>query len=272
MNLTRWLSHNRKDLAFFAGLVAGTVAICLVGTNSPISEIVTIWRWILIIMTLMVLLASWLITGNPLFGWLINEQNSMSLSRLQLFLWTVVVLSALVTAVLANLRFNHFEQAVAIALPQEVWLAMGISTASLVGSNLILDNKKVKRPKEPAMRRILGLEADAALPETVGTLAKKKKPSLLDLVRGEEVGNESRIDLTRLQNLLFTLVLVGVYAASLNAMFISAVSVAAPGKTIADNFPLTQFPQLGSSAIALLTISHAGYLVAKTIDKQPTEV
>jgi len=52
--------------------------IYLFGTNSSISAITSTWRWILLIMVLFIILTSALVTGNPLFGWLINEQNRLN--------------------------------------------------------------------------------------------------------------------------------------------------------------------------------------------------
>jgi hypothetical protein len=262
MNTTKWLKENVNDIVFFVGLVAAVWAIYLFGKNSEITAIATTWRWILLIMVLFVILASALITRNPLFGWMINEQNRMSLSRLQMFLWTIVVLSAFVTAVFANLHFKHIETAVSIAIPEELWLAMGISITSLVGSGLILESKKDKDPKKVQLRDIKN---------RAGVLVTKAKPSLLDLIRGEEVSNSDKIDLTRLQNLLFTFVLVGTYMSSLSAMFVKLVTQTPEIQNIADNFPITSFPELGAGAVTLLTISHAGYLAAKAIDKQPSE-
>lgn len=254
MSNTKWLEENKRDVFFFIGLLTAVGAIYMLGKNRPLSEIATTWGWILLIMVLFTVLASYLITDRLLFGWLINEQNRMSLSRLQMFLWTIVVLSAFVTAVFANLHLEHFETAVSIAIPQELWLAMGISTASLVGTGLIQESKKEREPTEDRIR---------AVNSRVGLLAKADKASLLDLIRGEEVGNKGTVDLTRVQNLLFTFVLVGAYASSLGAMFAQLA-------TDTVNSPITRFPELGSSAIALLTISHAGYLSAKAIDKQPS--
>jgi hypothetical protein len=262
MNTINWIKGNARDIVFFVGLVAAVWVIYLIGTNSPISAITTIWQWILVIMVLFVVLTSNLVTNNPLFGWLINEQNRMSLSRLQMFVWTVVVLSAFVTCVFANLHFNHYDVAVSIAIPQELWLAMGISTASMVGSGLILESKKVKTPVDTRNLKDENMN---------GVLKVNDKPSLLDLVHGEEVGNHEQIDLTRLQNLLFTFVLVGTYMASLRSMFITLVTATSGVPNIANNFPITKFPELGSGAIALLLISHGGYLAAKAIDKQVIE-
>ena len=118
MNITKWIRENLKDLIFFGAIVIAIVAIYLLG-QSPIEEIVTTWRWIMVVLIGFVIVASWLITGNPLFGWLINQQNSMSLSRLQMFLWTFVILSAFATAVFANLHFKHADTALAISIPEE---------------------------------------------------------------------------------------------------------------------------------------------------------
>jgi hypothetical protein len=283
MNTIEWLKNNKKDIFFFVGLVAAVWFIYLIGKNRPVSEITSTWSWILFIMVLFIILASSLITKNPLFGWLINEQNRMSLSRLQMFLWTIVILSAFITAVFANLHFKQFDSAVAIAIPEELWLAMGISTTSLVGTSLILESKKPKDPKlpidpnqlkdpnQPTPLKKLDDKLESMKIKRIGVLVSPEKPSLLDLIRGEELGNYDKIDLTRLQNLFFTFILVGTYMASLNVMFSELVTKTPEIQDIAENFPIASFPELGSSAIALLAISHAGYLVVKAIDKQQTE-
>lgn len=262
MNISDWFKNNLKDIAFFVGLVGAVWWIYSIGTTSQVSAIVTTWRWILIIMILFIILASWLVTGNLLFGWLINEQNRMSLSRLQMFLWTVVVLSAFATAVFANLHFGNIDTAVAIRIPEALWQAMGISTASLVGTGLILESKKDKDPKDVKLSDV---------EKRTGVLVVQGKPSLLDLIRGEEVGNSEKIDLTRLQNLFFTFVLVGTYMSSLSAMFANLAAQTPEIMDVAETPLITSFPELGSSALALLLISHGGYLAAKAIDKQPTE-
>src|SRR5712691_2003859 len=61
------------------------------------------WRvftwWIIMgVLVLFTLVAGWAIVGRPL-GALVDERNRMSLSRLQLIVWTIVVLSAFMTIV-----------------------------------------------------------------------------------------------------------------------------------------------------------------------------
>lgn len=273
MNLTNWIKENLKDLIFFAALVLAIVVIYLLGQR-PVEDMVATWRWIMLVLLGFVIVASWLVTGNPLFGWLINQQNSMSLSRLQMFLWTFVILSAFITTVFANLHFNHADTALDIAIPEELWLAMGISTASLAGSALIQENKRGKKLKlQPPVQDREGMQGVQLSEETgtFGILIMKAKASLLDLITGEEVGNQGRIDISRLQNLFFTFILVGMYMGSLGTLFRNAVTLAEAGAKIADNFPITEFPAISSTFVTLLAISHAGYLTIKAIDKQPSE-
>jgi len=283
-------------------MVVIIVAIALFGLLIPPAQILLSWLLTLVALSVFVMLVGHGITGRFWFGWLINEQYRMSLSRLQMFLWTVVVLSAFLTAALANIRMGYFKEAVSIAIPEEVWVAMGISTTALVGSPLILEGKKKKKtnlkeaektlvklkilPEPPAYPDLAALankpqalaqaqskyqieeskyklEANTKIEEhTSGQLIRNTKPDdaeLYDMVSGEEVGNADILDLTRLQNLFFTLILLGSYAAALGALF------AAPSGAI------NQFPDLGTSEVALLGMSAAGYLGAKAVDKQPEQ-
>ena len=72
------------------------------------------------------------------------------------------------------------------------------------------------------------------------------------------------MDLTRLQNLFFTLILMGSYAGAVGSKLAEVASSLTPQS-------FAQFPELGASNLALLSISHAGYLAAKAIDKQPED-
>ena len=80
-------------------------------------------------------------------GMLIDDRNKMGLSRLQMILWTIIVLSGFLVAALSNLATGQADP-LAIAIPSQLWLLMGISTTSLVGSPLIKSTKKNKTPSE----------------------------------------------------------------------------------------------------------------------------
>jgi hypothetical protein len=94
------------------------------------------------------------ITGRPA-GWIINKQNRMSLSQFQMFLWMVVVLSAFLAAALVNINTgSRGTDALTIAVPELLWLAMGISATSFVGSGLILNGKQKKEPADPPVEKL----------------------------------------------------------------------------------------------------------------------
>lgn len=259
------------------GIPVLILAILLCGLLIPASLMFLTWGLILVFLALLTMMFGHGITGRFWLGWLVNEQFRMSLSRLQMALWTLVVLSGFLTAALANLAAGYIEEAVAIAIPPELWLTLGISTTSLVGSGLILTEKKKKKTNQDEAVRgmvefgLLAEDADSATAtatvkeHTIGQLQRNTNPGqarLYDLVSGEEVGNYNVLDLARLQNLFFTLILVGAYAATLGSMF--AVSAGSSGPSA----PITEFPALDASILALLGISQAGYLVDKAVDKQ----
>lgn len=257
-----------------AGLFVTLLFIGIIGFTIPVGNILWIWLFTLLFLVIFSMIAGSGITGRWL-GWMIDEEYTMSLSRLQMFLWTVVVLSGFITAVFVNIRTGHYDDALNIAIPEQLWLAMGISTTSLVGSPLILNTKRGNQPNKNATTITLtqrGLLNDSTNDDATnqaikdhssGQLYKNTDPkeaNFSDLVRGEETSNANTLDLTRLQNLFFTLILVGSYTVALGSYL--ATQAAIP------SFPLKQFPQLGDSSVALLAISHAGYLIAKATPKQ----
>ena len=190
-------------------------------------------------------------------GVLIDERNKYSLSRFQIVVWTVIVLSAYATACIYNM-WNNIQNPLSIAIPEELWLLMGISTTSLVGSPLILSTKTGKPDKKERDRnkRILN-------PKKVPKDEKQTNKNLImvnetpqgasvsDMFRGDETGNFAQIDISKVQLFYFTLLLVIVYTVALANKFIYD-----PGK-------ITEFPPLDMGMIALFGISNAGYLTYK---------
>jgi hypothetical protein len=165
-----------------------------------------LWAW-LVVMLLLVL--SMIIAGHGIRrlwrGLLIDERQQLSLSRLQLVLWTILILSGFLTAMLANLN-NAAEDPLAVAIPPELWAALGISITSLVGSPLIRKPKKdrTEDQREFERTRMLAMAqgipgADKAVNE--GQIVEKLDPrdsSFGDMLRGEEVGNWASLDIGKL--------------------------------------------------------------------------
>ena len=74
-----------------------------------------------------------------------------------------------------------------------------------------------------------------------------------DLFSGEETGNAAQFDLGKMQLFYFTMILVLVYAVALGILFTGPVRV------------IGTFPDMDTSILALLGISHAAYLTNKAI-------
>jgi hypothetical protein len=140
---------------------------------------------------------------------------------------------------------------------------MGISTTSLVASPLIKSMKQNVAPNEEETRRTLahltqqmGLKIGAEAVSHRGQLVINQcldYAQWADLFRGDETGNAAHLDLGKTQMLYFTLVLVLAYAVALGRTFASSGA------------DISAFPAIDPSMVALLGISHAGYLTHKAI-------
>jgi len=176
---------------------------------------------------------------------LIDSRNRVSLSRLQMFAWTVLLLSALTTAAASNLHISGNIQALAIDIPGELLAAMGIATTSLAATPALLKLK------------------DAGGGNTL--LAKNKAATdagWLEIFRGDETNSAGLPDLSKVQQFLITLVLVGGYAVLIGNVFLDPGQLGpAPGPGPAPQpGTIWTLPPIDEKFIWLLGISHAGYL------------
>jgi hypothetical protein len=137
---------------------------------------------------------------------------------------------------------------------------MGISTAYLVGSNVFLGDQEKKRS-------VPGGSAEEALasndPVPTGQLASNRdaaQTGWTDLFKGEGIESFAYLDLAKVQ-LFFLIDVVLLYAAAVGMRF-------AGQSTGPDGF---RFPEVGVAMLALLGISHAGYLAIKAA-KQPRSI
>ncbi|MEA2032370.1 MAG: hypothetical protein U9N41_02165 [Euryarchaeota archaeon] len=228
----------------------------------PSIRILYAWLAFLILLIAFAVIAGHGVTGMW-WGLLIDERNKISLSRLQMILWTVIILSGFLTVALANIAAG-IDEPLSISIPEELWLLMGISTASLVGSPLILSTKKVKEPKKEEQDQTINSMAaeEGVSPKNLkskvtnkGQVIVNKDPKdarLSDLFKGEETGNAAQLDLGKIQMFYFTLIIVLAYAVAL-------------GDLLCGTGKIDAFPVLSASMVALLGISHAGYLTNKAI-------
>ncbi len=225
-----------------------------------------LWMWlaIMLLLTLFGIIAGNGVTGLWL-GLLIDTRNKVSLARFQMILWTILILSAYLTGVMVNVDLKRPEP-LSIAIPPDLWLLMGISTTSLIGSPLILSAKKARESKEPDTQRALEAltrqAVDTGKVTIVGQLVVNQTPDtakLADMFQGSETGNVGQLDLGKVQMFFFTLILVLAYASALSILFQRSTAV------------ILSLPTIDGGMLALLGISHAGYLVNKALPHSDSE-
>jgi hypothetical protein len=204
------------------------------------------WIALLLLVLIALLLTGTWINGRAL-GVLVDPGNRMSLSRLQLILWTWLLLSALSALALTFTSMS-------IYVPPQVWALMGISVGSTAASVIV---KGTKANQEPAPALLQGLPAISRR-GLLRTNPAVKDASLADLFSGDELTDAGYVDIAKVQMFFFTVATVLGYAYALWHFPFGS-----------DHAPLV-FPDLSESLVVLLGISHAGYLTVKAAPKTPT--
>lgn len=249
--------HSLSLLSLVAGLI-------LLESVMPAADRLWLWYGSMILLALFGIIAGKAVTGQWL-GLLIDTRNKVSLARFQMVVWTILILSAYLTAVMVNVDLRQPEP-LAIAIPPDLWLLMGISTTSLIGSPLILSAKKARESKEPDKQRALNAlsrqAVDTGKVTIIGQLVVNQTPEVArwaDMFQGSETGNVGLLDLGKVQMFFFTLIIVLAYASALSALFQQGRG------------PIHALPVIDGGMLALLGISHAGYLVNKALPHSDSE-
>jgi len=256
-------------------LVALIVVICMLFPRWASGETFGIgfetWRlgvWLLI---MAILGGLFVLIGHGILGLvngcLIDNRNRLSLSRLQQFSWTVLVLSAFLTFAAFKNHANPSAEPLGIVVPMQVWSLLGISTGSLTIAGYIKSRKRNSSVNNEIVKEELDKTKEAmpsAQAETLdsqGILATKKEPknaSISDLFRGDEIGSAAQLELGKVQMFFFTLIVVLAYAINLGSILYG------PGELPAG------LPDVSEGMVALLGISHLGFLGSKAIPASPT--
>lgn len=217
-----------------------------------------VWIAALAGMVLCLAAAGQSVTGRWM-GVLIDERNVMSLSRFQLLAWMALVLSSLLAVAWVRL-FAGLPDALAIDVDLGLWVLLGVSTLSLVGSGALLKARAGSAAGAGPLETPQPLLALQGTPvdevSHLGSLYANRTAAAAtwsDLITGEQVVNAAHVDVARLQLLVFTLLVLLAYAAEFIPFFFST-----PAHQLG-----TKFPGLSVSLVALIAISHAGYLAAK---------
>jgi hypothetical protein len=199
------------------------------------------------------------VSATPL-GVILSGRNTYSLSRLQMALWTWLVLSALIGAAVARAwgigGVGSVSTALSIGIPGNLLAAMGISyfTGFAAPAALSLKSQSGNTPGQVNL-------ASKRLDENIyanGSVIQRPLNSpakLADVVQGDDLATAGTVDLSKVQQLLITLLLVGVYFVVLLGLFHGKFADAADGRTA--------LPDFSKDLLTLMGLSHAGYLAYK---------
>ncbi len=193
-----------------------------------------------IILLLAFVAAAGVAVGRGPFGTIIDNRNRMSLSKVQMILWTIMILSALVVATFFRVA-HSVSDAADIDVQGELLVLMGISLTSTAITPLILRAKQDQSSDKPGFANASHKDVSAA--------------SLIDLIRGDDMANAGAIDLSKVQQLIITLGVMVSYSASIW----TALSLGKGGGATW----FSTFPALKDGLVGLIGISHAGYLAYK---------
>ncbi|MEY5098466.1 MAG: hypothetical protein RJA36_1185 [Pseudomonadota bacterium] len=199
------------------------------------------------------------IRGRAL-GVLVDERNRYSLSRLQMSLWTVLVLATLYTTLMANVVRGGADQALVLDLDYNLVVLMGFSIASLVAAPMALSRRADQTADtQDITKSSTELQAKQGLkspPVSAGRVMVKAHPQdarLADLIRGEDVANATVVDLPRLQMLLITAVVIVAYGAAVGHQLAT------------DDWVMHALVELKPTLTLLVLVSHVGYITGKLI-------
>jgi hypothetical protein len=201
------------------------------------------WSVALIVLLIFALFAG-RASGKGWLGILIDDRGRYSLNHFQIVLWTLLVLSTLAALVF----YTRPPLTAALEIPKTLLLLMGISVGSAATAGAVKSGKEVRN----AAVQTKGILPAAAV-QPGGPVFLPPRPAQIVL---EEEGPmiDQIVDVTKFQNLIFTLVIAGIYV----TLLIDRATSGSPGYPNLDAVP---------NLLWLLGISHAGYLAGKLPDK-----
>jgi hypothetical protein len=292
---TNWKTRHNAGIFIGLGFIILLFFIVKFFEKSPwpYTGLIT-WGCVMAGLILIFLSVGYGFVGLPT-GLLIDRRNMLSLSKLQMLLWTFLVISGYIAIVQISIA-KGINNPLDVGIPATLWALMGISTVGLIGSPLIKndnfeatikseskDSPKGVNTKEEAIN---DLKLKKEEKDIVGTMIVNECPEysrFSDLFRGEEVGNYLQPDLGKLQMFLFTFIIWFAYAAFIWQLIIKlwtcdvsvvndwqASLLANPNNSTAQTLlsSYKDFPDVSGGMAAMLAISNAGYLAFKAVPRE----
>lgn len=213
------------------------------------------------------------ITGQRM-GILWTARNTYSLSKLQITLWTLVVMAGLATVVACRVHGLFvaaspagFASALDIYIPSELLAVMGISIGSAAAVPAIL-SVKARSDAVPKDQLAAATSRTGAPVEAIGRVAARSSdypPLMQDLFQGDDVAKTGTVDIGKVQQAIVTLILLATYLGMLAELFMEGSWTVPAGLKVST----TPMPAMSQTFVYLLGISHAGYLAYKAAPAAP---
>ncbi len=194
-----------------------------------------------------ILLIGFNLKGRVL-GVLINERNRYSLSRLQMMLWSILVLTGLYVVLLNNV-YEPGDANATFSFDWQLLVLLGMSVGSVVSTPMILKRKTDDISTASLFQANIPQEKVAV--GMLNTKSDESAAALSDLILGEEISNTSCIDIGRIQMLMMTLMAVVIYGWLIG------------GALILEESYIAGMPKLNETLLGLILVSHIGYLTGK---------
>jgi hypothetical protein len=224
-----------------------------------------LWSWavaaaVLLLFAVLIGLRATLPPGNvkpspPWLGILIDNRGRFSLNRLQIVVWTIVVIS-LIAGVFFGRLIEGVDGPLEFTIPGRVLGLLGISvgTAVTVATMKSSNATSAATVVPPAPEVVAAAPNGRAQTKLATYQATGRTPFLAQIFMAEEGAYaDDVIDVSKFQSFAITIVLVVAYV----AMSISTISDASSAAAV------TELPDLKGTFLILLGISYAGYAGGK---------
>lgn len=194
-----------------------------------------IWVVVTVLIVVLVVVATHCTKSRNI---LIDCRGRYSLTRFQVVVWTVVILS-LVCGIAGGRLIVGQADVLGFQIPGQVLGLLGISVGSTVLSSTVKISKNATRPGHVAAHPLKSSEG---------------APSFWQMLLVEEgAAADKTVDVTKFQNFIITVVLVIAYVALSVAKIYAQKSAAT----------IDSLPSFSSTFLVLLGISHAAYIGGK---------
>ena len=218
------------------------------------------FRGVIFLVVVLLLAAGLALVGwakcNRALGAFIDDRNRVSLSKLQMGAWTVVVLAAFATTAVFNMHAvagGGTLSALKLQIPGELLLAMGISATSFVATPGILSLKMNQTPSNTPLTPLQASYKGGQFTRkgNVINFDSVGQASIGDIFSGDEISNAAFIDMSKVQQVFVTAILLVCYVLYIFNVLSSSESF------------IGTLPTIDKSFVWLMGISHASYLAYK---------